>query len=203
MNQTTGKKDENRVDEAVMALMNRLDPDPSHALQVEHLTCSLFFALASLHSLGDDSRRIIGYAALLHDIGWSVCDRPHHKASMDLILADDTLPLHKEDRIVVALIARHHRKSFPSRKKSYYRSLSRDRQYLVDWGSAILRVADVLDRAHDSRVREISCTITADQIAIRCDTDAKPYDTAFIPVFQKKAELLSQVTGREITVMIP
>jgi len=202
MKHISGYRDENRIDEAVMTLMDRLDPDPAHALQVEHLTGSLFSALTSLHSLDDGSRRLFGYAALLHDIGWSVCDRPHHKASMDLILADDTLPLCTEDRIVVALIARYHRKSVPSPKNSVYRSLPRDRQYLVDWGSAILRVADVLDRAHDSRVDEIACIITDDQIAIRCNTNGNPYDALFMQVFSKKAEQLARVSGRDITVMM-
>ncbi|MFH0968600.1 MAG: HD domain-containing protein [Methanobacteriota archaeon] len=189
-------------DEPVLDLMNRFDPDPRHAVQVMRLSVRLFDDLIALHGFGSTERRILCIAALLHDIGWSVPAFPHHKASMRLILTDETISLTTEYRCVAALIARYHRKSHPSLNHSSFASLSPAQQNIVRWNAALLRVADALDRSHRSLVRTISARFTETDILIWCGTgDGRelPSDIEEA-VLLKKTALLNEISGRRIEV---
>jgi len=186
------------VDEAVLDLMNQLDPDPGHAMQVMHLSSRLFDDLVGLHGFGASERRLLCIAALLHDIGWSVPASPHHKASMDLILNDTTLPLTEEHRMMISQIARYHRKAHPSLKHGPFASLSPVQQNVVRWDAALLRIADALDRSHRSLVQMISAKVTSSMIQIHCDTGQgrkSPSDYE-MGVIKKKSELLNEISGK-------
>lgn len=187
---------------SVLTLMNRYDPDHPHAIQVGRLSLRLFGDLVPLHNLGLPDRRLLLFAALLHDTGWSIPGDPHHKASMNLILTDQTILVNPDERKIVALIARYHRKAHPSPTHRIFSSISTDQKYLVLWGAALLRIADALDRSHDSRVSLVSARISDEIITLLVDTDGKgeisgSEDTGF----QKKAALLGEVSGRKIEVI--
>lgn len=186
--------------EQVMALMNRCDPDHPHALQVGKLSCVLFDSLVLLHGLSRIGRSLLCYAALLHDIGWSVPAVPHHKASMNLILSDQTIPVSGHDRLIIALTARYHRKAHPSPGHPHFRTLPPDQVNLVRWSAAILRVADALDRSHDSRVRAVQCQVSERVLTIRYETTCGSMDEEDLFVIRKKAALLGEVSGREVEV---
>ena len=184
-----------------LELMEQYDPDHPHALQVERLAGLLFDLLAGLHGMGESERRLLVMAALLHDIGWSVPSRPHHKASMDLILADKMLPLTPADRQVVAQIARYHRKADPSQTHHGFACLTDDRKRQVRWSAGILRLADALDRSHRSVVRELSVHTSEGAIQISCTTTDDHIPEPEIQVLGKKSALLSEVTGCRIEVI--
>ncbi len=181
--------------------MKRYDPDHTHALQVERLAGMLFDLLADLHQMKESERRLLGMAALLHDIGWSQPSRPHHKASMDLILSDTTLPLTLPDRQVVALIARYHRKAEPNPSHPVFAGLTKDQKRQVRWSAGILRLADALDRSHHSVVRELSVCVSEGVIQINCTTTDDHIPEPEIRVLVKKSALLSEVTRCRIVVL--
>lgn len=187
--------------EPVLSLMYRYDPDHPHAQQVERLACLLFHQFAGLHQMPGEALSILKSASLLHDIGWSVSGTPHHKASMQLILADTSIPCTPRERTLMALIARYHRKASPSLDHSRFARLTPEDQHLVCWSAALLRVADGLDAAHRSLVRHIDGTITDQEIVIRCLQErAGAY--AFSPgINEKKLSLLKELSGREVTVL--
>lgn len=185
----------------VLALMNRFDPDHQHALQVERLSDLLFDLLADLHGMGDLERRLLRFSALLHDIGWSVPSRPHHKASMELILADQTIPLGYDDRILVALIARYHRKAHPAPAHGTFGPLPPEKMKQVRWSAGILRLADALDRSHRSLVQNISAQCTDEVIQFHCITLGDGHPDLEEEVLEKKSALLSEASGRRLEVL--
>ncbi len=91
----------------------------------------------------------LGLAALLHDIGHFVADKGHHKHSHYLISHADELR-HLNDQLVqdVALLSWCHRKHA---KQSWLDERFSGNLPLFQL-SAILRVADGLDRGHSGRV---------------------------------------------------
>jgi exopolyphosphatase/guanosine-5'-triphosphate,3'-diphosphate pyrophosphatase len=66
--------------------------------------------------------------------------------------------LSRRDMQLIALVARYHRRATPQPYHIGYASLDRDDRMVVSKLSAILRVADALDRNHMQQVREISFT---------------------------------------------
>ncbi len=142
-----------RIREAADMLAERYRADRAHAEQVTRLALRLFDALGPLHGLGPHHRFLLEIAARLHEIGLFVSNRSHHKHSMYLIQNSELFGVRRHDLLVVALVARYHRKAVPDPAHPGYCDLPRESRIVVQKLAALLRVADALDRAHQRRVR--------------------------------------------------
>jgi exopolyphosphatase / guanosine-5'-triphosphate,3'-diphosphate pyrophosphatase len=145
---------------SVLDLARRCNWYESHSLQVAKLTLKLFDDLKPLHGLGDRERELIEYGALLHDIGWHIAPRGHHKHSQYLILNGHLKNFDPDEVKVIAKITRFHRKSMPNTKKhKLYASLGQHDRKIVRVGAALLRIADALDRSHANSVQDVKASI--------------------------------------------
>ncbi len=133
---------------SVLDLARRCGWFAPHAEQVARLTGLLFDQLKPQHKLGVKPRELIEYGALLHDIGWHIHKSGHHKHSQYLILHGDLRGFSTEETAAIACIARYHRKSTPNDDHEIYADLSSEMKKTVRIGSALLRIADGMDRSH-------------------------------------------------------
>ena len=136
----------------------RLGFDEAHGVHVAELSQVLFRALQSEHGLDSHYELILYIGALLHDLGYAINARSHHKHSMYLILHGELFGLNERDVMLAALTARYHRRSTPRPLHPMYASLDWESQTNVAKMAAILRVADALDRSNNQRVRDIQCS---------------------------------------------
>ena len=179
-------------------LMERLDPEPSHALQVCRLALQIFDQLIPLHGLGEEERLILECAALLHDIGWNTKPSAHHKGSRDTILSEPFCGLDDHQRLLVALVARYHRKSHPHPKHNGYGDLPPDKRRLVRILASFLRIADGLDRSHTDNVKEIVCeAYGGDELHMRLATRVDPRTELY--GLRKKISLFEEEFGLEVS----
>ncbi len=81
---------------------------------------------------------------------------------MYLIQNSELFGLNSREIKIVSLIARYHRRSPPKPSHIEYMALDFDERLVVAKLSAILRVADALDRAHATRIESISCKTEKD-----------------------------------------
>lgn len=146
-----------QVVQSALDLGHKFRFDASHGTKVAELSLSLFRALQDVHQLESRYELLLHIAALLHEIGSSVSTRSHHKHSMYLIANSELFGLGGRDLLLVALVARYHRRAAPSSVHTGYGGLDRDSRIVVSKLAAILRVADALDRAHSERVQEMVC----------------------------------------------
>lgn len=137
-----------------------------HQLHVARLALLLFDRLQSLHGLDENERRLLEYAALLHDIGWVGGGTSHHKRSSRLVMEDLTLPLARRQRRMVAAVARYHRGGMPSGRHAVYRVLGDEDQRTVAALAALLRLADAMDASHRDLVEDLSCTVEPHEVVI-------------------------------------
>ena len=104
----------------------------------------------------DDARSSLYLAALLHDVGKSDGNKGHHKASRELIQSHGVpLGWSAETMQRAALVARFHCGALPVPSHKALRDLLPDEQKLVIRLSAILRLANAFDSAHDGHIRRI------------------------------------------------
>ncbi|MBI2943975.1 MAG: Ppx/GppA family phosphatase [Candidatus Wallbacteria bacterium] len=127
-------------------------PEIRHALKVRDLSLEIFDALSAHYRFDPSDRNLLALSALLHDIGLSVEMRSHHKHSYELIQRSELLKLPGRERDMVALIARYHRKAFPSEKHEAYARLDRADRQRVERLAGIVRLADGFDRSHSQAV---------------------------------------------------
>ncbi len=144
----------------------RFDFDEAHARHVAFLADTLFQSLHNEHKLDAKNRLLLYTASLLHEIGIYVNQRGYHKHSMYLISNGNLFGLGQVDLLLVALIARYHRRASPKATHQGYSTLDRFSRIAIAKMAAILRVADALDYSYSQRVQEIECEITQGQLII-------------------------------------
>ena len=151
---------------SVLDLARRSNWHEAHGTHVAKLLLRLFDDLRPLHKLGDRDRELMEYAAWLHDIGWHIGSKNHHKHSAYLIRHGDLQGFTKEEVRTLAALARFHRKSPPGKAHGMYRKLTAHDQHAVQVGTALLRLADGLDRSHASAVTELVASIGKSKVTI-------------------------------------
>lgn len=140
----------------VLLLARRYQYPKAHAHHVAKLALSLFDQTQSFHHLGDKEREWLEYAAILHDIGHHISENKHHKHTYYLMTHADLPGFSSEEVAIMANVARYHRRGQPKIRHKGFRLLDRDQKRVVSCLSAILRIADGLDRSHFSVVRNIT-----------------------------------------------
>ncbi len=140
----------------VIGLARRCHAPEAHSLHVADLALGLFDQTKQEHRLGQQERTWLEYAAILHDVGYLINPRQHHKHAYYLIKNSDLGGLTAEEIDVVANIARYHRRALPSMKHEALACLTPRLQRVVKILASLLRIADGLDRTHFSLVQALS-----------------------------------------------
>ena len=146
---------ETQVLDASVTLGHRYQFDEEHGVLVSRLALSLFDQLQPRHRLKAIDRSILQAAAVLHDVGRFVGDEQHHKHSYYLISQADLPGLSEAEVELAAQVARYHRKKEPRTAHRPYARLNPADQRRVNVLSAILRIADALDREHRQAIRSV------------------------------------------------
>jgi exopolyphosphatase/guanosine-5'-triphosphate,3'-diphosphate pyrophosphatase len=143
----------------VVDLASRAPGMLAHAQQVAHLAGRLFDVTAPVHNLGGREREWLEFAALLHDIGYSIHFERHHKHSHYLITTADLDGFDPREIEVIAEVARYHRGAAPRSKHASFAALRSWQQRTVEKLAALLRIANALDRTHATRVVELYASL--------------------------------------------
>jgi exopolyphosphatase/guanosine-5'-triphosphate,3'-diphosphate pyrophosphatase len=145
--------------EGAVALGRRYDFEEAHGVHVGRLAVSLFDQLITIHDLGERDRRILLAAAVLHDVGIFISHKKHHKHSLYVIQHSEIADFSPREMLMVANVARYHRRGGPSDDHPDFVRLTEDEQDRVAMLSSLLRIADALDREHLQRVDDVSAAV--------------------------------------------
>jgi exopolyphosphatase/guanosine-5'-triphosphate,3'-diphosphate pyrophosphatase len=141
---------------SVIELAERCNYAGEHSQHVARLALSLFDATRGTHALTDREREWLEYAALLHDIGIHIRYERHHKHSYYLIRNGNLRGFEPQDIETIALIARYHRRAVPLRGHEGFTDLPKKRRRVIRTLSAMLRLAETLDRSHSQIVTSVA-----------------------------------------------
>jgi exopolyphosphatase/guanosine-5'-triphosphate,3'-diphosphate pyrophosphatase len=182
--------------EALLGFGRRLGFDEPHAVHVCRLALELHDRLAPLHRLPSRMRGVLEAAALLHDVGHAVSVHAHHKHTYYLVANADLPGYSDHERELVALVARFHRRSAPTRGRSDLKSLSAGELRALRKLAAILRVADALDRSHHQPVRRLAVSRGSGAVRIAIKAGG-PIDLELWDA-EREANLFRRVFGRRL-----
>lgn len=141
---------------SVNTLAERTDCDTRHARHVARLAGRIFDQTHTLHELPAEARELLEYAAMLHESGTHISDRGHHKHSYYLIRHGELRGFTEDQLLVLANVARYYRKSPPDPSHPNFEELTEQQRGCVQKLTAILRIAEGLDRGHRQRVRDVA-----------------------------------------------
>jgi exopolyphosphatase / guanosine-5'-triphosphate,3'-diphosphate pyrophosphatase len=168
--------------------------DEPHCRQVTTLALSLFDQTAELHGLGPAERELLEAAGLLHDVGYAVAQSSHHKHSLYLIRNADLDGWSPSELLMIANVARYHRKALPSERHGEYLALDQLDRTVVRRLAALLRVADGLDADHFQVVEKV--LVVDDGTSLRLELHARDVPDLDVWAAEQNADLFRQEFGR-------
>lgn len=189
---------------SVMDLAQRCRAELPHAQQVRALALRIFDSLGERLGCEPADRQTLADAALLHDIGYHISYEAHHKHSYHLIIHAELLGIPPVEQVTIANIARYHRGSSPRRKHGNFGGLDKPVRQRIKRLSAILRIADGLDRGHLAAVSDVRVRWL--QRAIRLTpVPRSARDRLKLEVWgaHHKSELLAEVSGVPVEIIAP
>jgi exopolyphosphatase/guanosine-5'-triphosphate,3'-diphosphate pyrophosphatase len=180
----------------------RCQCDRRHVEHVRYLALQLYDQLAAELGCQPEERLLLEAAGLLHDVGQLVSYRKHHKHSYQLIMHAERLGLPPRERGLVALISRYHRRTGPRKKHAEFAALPAADQAVVRRLSALLRVADGLDRGHTAAVETVATELTEDAIIIRIAPRLQGADLGLeCWGGSRKADVLAKLLRRDVEIV--
>jgi len=184
--------------EMIRAFAAGYSPDKDHDEQVMKNALMLFDQLAPLHGLLGEERFLLQAASLLHDIGWSRPGGAHNKTGARMVRADTSIPLKRDEREIIALLIRYHRRSPPSLRQRRFAELNPGDRELVQKLASILRIADGLDRSHQSLVDTITATIRENEVILHCSARSEGYLECEYAL--ERSDLFTALFSREVVI---
>jgi exopolyphosphatase/guanosine-5'-triphosphate,3'-diphosphate pyrophosphatase len=162
-----------RRDEVVyggaLALGRRYRFDDAHGRHVASLSLALFDQLLDLHGMTDADRTILMAAGVLHDVGTFIGYKKHHKHSLYIISQSELPGFAPNEILMVANVARYHRKGGPANHHELYMALESSERERVAKLAALLRIADALDREHKQTVTAVRALTTPKAVRLEVE----------------------------------
>lgn len=162
-------------DGAVEALVMRYGIDRVQAERVELTALRLFDQVADAWALTDDERRMLAWAARVHELGLAIAHSQYHVHGAYVLTHSDIAGFSQQEQRFLAALVRTHRRGIP---KSAF-DLIPDRLLMAARRSAaLLRLAVLLHRSHEAlEIPRLDVAVQHDAIDLRFDRrwlDARP-----------------------------
>lgn len=135
--------------------------DKAHSEDVEKKALAIFDALTGVHDLSNTERLLLILAAILHDVGKFVNIDKHYEYSYEIIVGSDLLGLSKSEKRIAANVARYHSTKLPARAEV---GVSAREWLILSKLTAILRLADALDKSHKQKIMDISLELDGNKL---------------------------------------
>lgn len=138
---------------------------------IEQLAVSIFDTMKKVHGLGKRERLLLQIAAQLNDCGKYISQTDVGECSFRIIMATEIIGLSHTEREMVAYVAKYNRDEFEYYEKlGEHTTLSREAYLMIAKLTAILRVANGLDRSHKQKFQNVKTSLKDDQLVITVDT---------------------------------
>lgn len=185
---------------SVLELAERTRVDMTHAGQVARLALRIFDQTEALHRLQTGQRELLEAAALLHESGMHVSFQGHHRHSYYLISHAGLRGFTGDQVAILANVARYYRKSVPDPEHENFAPLSKAQQETVVKLTAILRIADALDRGRHTAVRDVGVVLGDD--SVRFELRLRGDAAVEIEAAVKKSKYFEKVFDRKVDVRV-
>ncbi len=186
---------------SVQNLAQQYRSDPPHVEHVAALSLQMHDALAATGAFTAErnERELLWAAAMLHDIGVTVAYDDHHKHSRYLILNAGLPGFAPREVALVAQMARYHRKGSPGFGELAPLMGKGDAE-LLERCSALLRVAEQLERSRDQVVRDARVDVNDGTVRLKLAAGGDVSVARWAA--QRQADLFESAFGKALEVEV-
>jgi exopolyphosphatase/guanosine-5'-triphosphate,3'-diphosphate pyrophosphatase len=181
---------------SVVGLARRSGYHRAHAEHTARLALDIFRGTRALHNLSNADGELLEFAALLHDIGYHISPKGHHKHGAYLIASADMKGFAPDEIAVLAQTVRYHRKATPKEGHEGFAALAPPARRKVRILAGILRLADGLDRSYGQIVRHVLCDVSEKAVTLRLTVTGDP--ALEIWGARRKRDLFEEAFGRKL-----
>ena len=159
---------------------------------LEQIALTIYDSMKKMHGLGKRERLLLQIATLLHDCGKYISLVNLGECSYNIIMSTEIIGLSHMEREIVANVVKYNHMEF-----DYYEVMGKegtlDRQSYLTIAklTAILKIANGLDRSHKQKFKDVKTAVKDQQLIITVDTSVDI--TLEKGLFQKRAEFFEEV----------
>ena len=157
-----------------MNISKRYMGSKKRAETLEQITTTIYDSMKKIHGMGTRERLYLRLATILHDCGKYISLVNIGETSYKSIMATEMIGLSHAERELVANVVRFNHSKFVYMGQGSMNSLtgSVDRQSYLTIAklTAILRLANSLDRSHKQKLKTIKAMLKDDRLILSADT---------------------------------
>ena len=157
-----------------------------------------------LHYDDGASRDLLWAASMLHTCGQHINLNAYHKHSWYLIRHSELLGYSEVEHLIVAAIARYHRRSLPKKRHESWQALgTRENRRRVNDMALLLRIAAAIDRRPESVVKSVQIDASPGHLHLELVPQRLNQNLSLEHwTLQRSAEVVSQAAGIKISISI-
>ncbi len=158
---------------------------------LEKIALTIFDSMKKVHGLGQRDRLLLRLATLLHDCGKYISMTNLGECSYSIIMATEIIGLSHMEREIVANVVKFNHEEFEYYDVSKASTLDQESYLRIAKLTAILRVANGLDRSHKQKFKDVKTILKDDVLTITVDT--KEDITLEKGMFNHRADFFEEV----------
>ena len=173
-------------------LAKRYHCNKTHINDVMVIALEIFDRMKKIHGLNKRSRLLLQLAVILHDCGKYVNMNSGGADGYNIIMGTEIIGLSHRERQLVANLVKYNTVWLPSYDR-IEGEISREEYILISKLTAILRVANALDRSHKQKITKIKVSLSENKLVL--STDAMEDISLEKALFKSKADFFEEVYG--------
>ena len=162
---------ENDILACAQNIAKRYMSSKSHVRAVLKVAETIFDSMRRVHGMGPRERLLLQIAVILHDCGKYISMSEVAKCSYEIIMSTEIIGLSHAEREMIANIVRFNNEPFKYYGEADSKStIDRDTYMIIGKMTAILRVANALDRSHKQKAENIKVQLQDKELVLVIDT---------------------------------
>lgn len=175
---------------------------PGHTAEMERCSLQIFDSMKKYHGLGERHRLLLQISAILHSCGKFVSFLHSTDSSYRIIMSTEIIGISHLEREIIANVVKYNIQTFDYKDVKIESDLSQyesgyisknDITILIAKLTAILRIANSLDRSHKQKFFDSRMTVKKGQLVIT--TDCPDDITLELAAFAQKADFFEEIFG--------
>ena len=153
-------------------IAKRYSSSKSHIQGTMNLCLNIFDSMKKVHGMGSRERLLLQIAALLHDCGKYISMENVSECSYQIIMSTDIIGLSSLERQMIACAVRFNNSAFVHYDELYSMGIAIDRESYIKVAkmTAILRLANAMDRSHYQKVKGIKTALKDRELQMIVDS---------------------------------
>ena len=163
---------ENDILMAAKNIGKRYAVNRPHIQNIDMIATEIFDSMKKIHGMGARERLLLKIAVMLHDVGKYISLNNPGQCTYHIIMSNEIIGLSHAEREMIALIGRYNTEPLPQYDQFAQIAPVSQKQYLmIAELTAILRLANTLDRSHQQKVQQVRAALHERELLIHLNVN--------------------------------